>query len=173
MFDIGFSELIVIGIVALLVLGPERLPKVARTTGHLLGRLQRYVSDVKSDISREMQLEELKKLQEEARKSAMAFESSVRSEVAGLESSLQSASSAVADLENTLKTQSDAGAALQDASAQLDRQLADADALAGPPTAGEPQAPADGADTAHAGAAAALPGPDGGMQPSDLKIAKS
>lgn len=97
MFDIGFSELMVIGIVALLVLGPERLPKVARTTGHLLGRLQRYVADVKSDINREMQLEELKKLQEEARKSAMAFESSVRSEVAsvegGLSSSLQPAGS--------------------------------------------------------------------------------
>ena len=60
MFDIGFSELMVIGIVALLVLGPERLPKVARTTGHLLGRLQRYVADVKSDINREMQLDELR-----------------------------------------------------------------------------------------------------------------
>ena len=109
MFDIGFSELIVIGIVALQVLGPERLPKVARTTGHLLGRLQRYVSDVKSDISREMQLDELKKLQEEARQSAMSFESSVRGEMAGIEngvtSSLQSASSAVADLENSLKAQ--------------------------------------------------------------------
>lgn len=63
MFDIGFSELFVIGVVALLVLGPERLPRVARTAGHLLGRLQRYVSDVKADISREMQLEELRKLQ--------------------------------------------------------------------------------------------------------------
>jgi sec-independent protein translocase protein TatB len=108
MFDIGFSELMVIGIVALLVLGPERLPKVARTTGHLLGRLQRYVSDVKSDINREMQLDELKKLQEEARKSAMAFEGTVRSEMAGVESglssSLQSASSAIGDLENTLRT---------------------------------------------------------------------
>lgn len=63
MFDIGFSELLIIGIIALLVLGPERLPRVARTAGHLLGRLQRYVSDVKSDISREMQLDELRKLQ--------------------------------------------------------------------------------------------------------------
>ena len=63
MFDFGFSELIVIGIVLLVVVGPERLPKVARTAGHLLGRVQRYVSDVKSDIQREMQLEELKKLQ--------------------------------------------------------------------------------------------------------------
>lgn len=111
MFDIGFSELVVIGIVALLVLGPERLPKVARTTGHLLGRLQRYVADVKSDINREMQLDELKRLQEEARKSAMEFESTVRSEVAGIESgvasSLRSASSAVADLESSFKASAD------------------------------------------------------------------
>ena len=120
MFDIGFSELMVIGIVALLVLGPERLPKVARTTGHLLGRLQRYVSDVKSDINREMQLDELKKLQEEARKSAMAFEGTVRSEMAGVESglssSLQSASSAIGDLENTLKSTPPASASLTAAS---------------------------------------------------------
>ena len=61
MFDIGFSELAAIGVVALIVIGPERLPKVARTAGHLLGRLQRYVSTVKADISREMELDELKK----------------------------------------------------------------------------------------------------------------
>ena len=60
MFDIGFSELVLIGLVALIVIGPERLPRVARTAGHLLGRLQRYVSDVKADINREIQLEELK-----------------------------------------------------------------------------------------------------------------
>ena len=63
MFDFGFSELILIGVVMLVVVGPERLPKVARTAGLLLGRVQRYVSDVKSDIQREMQLEELKALQ--------------------------------------------------------------------------------------------------------------
>jgi sec-independent protein translocase protein TatB len=135
MFDIGFSELMVIGIVALLVLGPERLPKVARTTGHLLGRLQRYVSDVKSDINREMQLDELKKLQEEARKSAMEFETTVRSEVAGIEggvsSSLQSASSAVAELENSMKS----SVAPDVRAAELDRQLAEADTHAEP----EPQ----------------------------------
>ena len=148
MFDIGFSELIVIGIVALLVLGPERLPKVARTTGHLLGRLQRYVSDVKSDISREMQLDELKKLQEEARQSAMSFESSVRGEMAGIEngvtSSLQSASSAVADLENSLKAQPQDATPVpndaHDAAAELlDRQLAEAETHAGPaPFADQP-----------------------------------
>ena len=62
MFDIGFSELLVIAIVALIVIGPERLPKVARTLGHLFGRMQRYVNDVKADITREMELEELRKL---------------------------------------------------------------------------------------------------------------
>ena len=59
MFDIGFSELLVIAVVALIVIGPERLPKVARTLGHLFGRMQRYVNDVKADISREMELDEL------------------------------------------------------------------------------------------------------------------
>ncbi len=80
MFDIGFSELMVIGIVALLVIGPERLPKVARTLGHLLGRAQRYVNDVKSDINREMQLDELKKLQSQVADSARSLENSVRKE---------------------------------------------------------------------------------------------
>lgn len=80
MFDIGFSELLVIGIVALVVIGPERLPKVARTLGHLLGRAQRYVNDVKADINREMQLDELKKLQSQVAESARSLESSVRQE---------------------------------------------------------------------------------------------
>ena len=86
MFDFGFSELMVIGVVLLIVVGPERLPKVPRTAGHLLGRVQRYVSDVKSDIQREMQLEELKKLQEQVRHQAQELESSVRSGVANVES---------------------------------------------------------------------------------------
>jgi sec-independent protein translocase protein TatB len=86
MFDFGFSELMVIGVVLLIVVGPERLPKVARTAGHLLGRVQRYVSDVKSDIQREMQLEELKKLQEQVKHQAQELESSVRSGMASVES---------------------------------------------------------------------------------------
>ena len=73
MFDVGFSELIVIAIVALVVIGPERLPKVARTAGLLLGRLQRYVNDVKADINREMQLDELKTLRSELQESARNF----------------------------------------------------------------------------------------------------
>jgi sec-independent protein translocase protein TatB len=81
MFDIGFSEMVLIAIVALVVIGPERLPKVARTAGHLLGRLQRYVTNVKSDINREMQLDELRKLQSELQESARSVEQSLTSEM--------------------------------------------------------------------------------------------
>lgn len=77
MFDIGFTELVVVGIVALIVIGPEKLPKTARTLGHLFGRLQRYISDVKADISREMELEELRKLQQQVRSAARDIETSV------------------------------------------------------------------------------------------------
>jgi sec-independent protein translocase protein TatB len=77
MFDIGFSELLVIAVVALIVIGPERLPKVARTLGHLFGRMQRYVNDVKADISREMELGELKKMQSSMEDAARSFQSSV------------------------------------------------------------------------------------------------
>lgn len=91
MFDIGFSELMVIAVVALIVIGPERLPKVARTVGILLGRLQRYAADVKADISREMQLEELKKLQQEMADRIASAESSVRQELHEVESSVGNA----------------------------------------------------------------------------------
>lgn len=104
MFDVGFSELVVIAIVALVVIGPERLPKVARTAGLMLGRLQRYVNDVKADISREMQVDELKKIQSELQDSVRSLEHSVRSEVESIEQSVgqtvASAQAAVRDLES-------------------------------------------------------------------------
>lgn len=78
MFDIGFTELLVIGVVALIVIGPERLPKVARTAGHLYGRMQRYVSTVRSDISREIQLDEIKR-------AGQGFKESVESAASGIE----------------------------------------------------------------------------------------
>jgi len=89
MFDIGFSEMLVIAVVALIVIGPERLPKVARTLGHLFGRMQRYVNDVKADISREMELEELRKLQTTIQDAAQSFEKSVNKEVSTAESEFQ------------------------------------------------------------------------------------
>jgi sec-independent protein translocase protein TatB len=88
MFDIGFSELLVIGIVALIVIGPQRLPQVARTLGHLFGRMQRYVNDVKADIAREMEMAELKKLQTTIEDAAGAFHGSVSKEMNEAESEL-------------------------------------------------------------------------------------
>ena len=86
MFDFSFGELAVIGTVALVVLGPERLPKVARTVGEWVGKAQRYVSQVKSDINREMELAELKKLQEEARQAAQSVKSSLNEVSSGIAS---------------------------------------------------------------------------------------
>ena len=98
MFDIGFSELLVIGLVALVVIGPERLPRVARTLGHLAGRLQRYVADVKSDISREMELEDLRKMRDSMQQAASSFETSVKSELNKTETDLnKSVEALVAD----------------------------------------------------------------------------
>jgi sec-independent protein translocase protein TatB len=89
MFDIGFTEIVVIAVVALIVIGPERLPKTARTLGHLFGRLQRYVNDVKSDISREMELEELRKLQQEMKSAASDLESSMTAAARDVESGMR------------------------------------------------------------------------------------
>lgn len=86
MFDIGFSEMIIIGVIALIVLGPEKLPRVARTVGHLLGRMQRYVNDVKADINREVELDELRKLQKEMQSTAQSIEQTVKGEMSAVES---------------------------------------------------------------------------------------
>lgn len=81
MFDIGFSEMMVIAVLALIVIGPERLPRVARTLGHLAGRLQRYVADVKADINREVELDELRKMRDSMQQAASDFQSTVNDEV--------------------------------------------------------------------------------------------
>jgi len=91
MFDIGFSELLVIGVVALVVIGPEKLPRMARTIGHLAGRLQRYVSDVKADINREVELDELRKMRDSMQEAASGFETSVNSEMQKTETELNAA----------------------------------------------------------------------------------
>ena len=88
MFDVSFTELMVIGVIALIVIGPERLPKVARTVGHLLGRAQRYVSDVKSDIQREIELDELRKFKSEMDEAADSMQSSLRDTESSLRSGL-------------------------------------------------------------------------------------
>lgn len=103
MFDIGFTELMIIGVVALVVIGPERLPGVARTVGHLLGRFQRYVGDVKSDIQREMQLDELRKIQRDIEQQARNLETSVTKEMGAVSSAVSAPlESLQQDVEQTL-----------------------------------------------------------------------
>ena len=88
MFDIGISEIAVIAVVALVVIGPERLPKVARTIGTLLGRAQRYVNDVKAEVNREMELDELKKLQTQMQDAAHGLQEQVSTTGAEMQSAV-------------------------------------------------------------------------------------
>ena len=117
MFDIGFSEIVVIGVVALIVIGPERLPKVARTLGHMFGRLQRYVNEVKADINREMELDELRKLQSEVKSAARDIEQSVQTAVNQAEAGVRSVESQLnaAEAANAPHETADAGAAASSA----------------------------------------------------------
>lgn len=91
MFDIGFTELLVIGVVALVVIGPERLPRVARTVGHLMGRMQRYVADVKADIDREIELDELRKMRDTVQQTAGDIQSSIEKELHDTERTINAA----------------------------------------------------------------------------------
>ena len=95
MFDIGFSEMVVCAVVALVVIGPERLPRVARTLGVLFGRLQRYVATVKADINREIDMADLGKVKTEFESAARSFESDFKSQAADVEREVRDAQSAI------------------------------------------------------------------------------
>ncbi len=88
MIDFGFDKIALIGAVALIVIGPEKLPKVARTVGHLFGKAQRYVSDVKAEVNRSIELEELKKMKTEFEQAARDVSQSVEKEVKGASEAL-------------------------------------------------------------------------------------
>lgn len=88
MFDVSFSELLVIAVVALLVIGPEKLPKVARTIGALTGRMQRYVGQVKEEVNREFRFEELQKLQQEIKQSVESAKSNIQQQAATIENAI-------------------------------------------------------------------------------------
>src|ERR1035438_8762579 len=90
MIDLGFDKLALIGAVALIVIGPEKLPRVARTVGTLLGKAQRYVADVKAEVSRSIELEDLKKMKTEFEDAARNVEKSVSSELQQTASDLSS-----------------------------------------------------------------------------------
>ena len=140
MFDIGFSELIVIALVALIVIGPERLPRVARTLGALLGRAQRYVNDVKADIQREVDLDELRNIKSTFQDAAKSVEQSVTQagqelKAAG-ESLNQSITGAADDKTEAATTEQLAAAEIPAETAQLDLGLEPAP---GPGTAAAPK----------------------------------
>ena len=89
MIDFGFDKLALIGAVALIVIGPEKLPRVARTVGALLGKAQRYVADVKAEVNRSIELEELQKMKKQFETAASDIQSSVQREVGDVNSALQ------------------------------------------------------------------------------------
>jgi len=90
MIDFGFDKIALIGAVALIVIGPEKLPRVARTVGHMLGKAQRYVADVKAEVNRSIELEELQKMKSQFETAARDVEQSVRTEVNAATSEMQS-----------------------------------------------------------------------------------
>ncbi len=98
MFDFSFSELMVIMVVALVAIGPERLPKVARTMGNLWGRARRYVNGVKADIERDMAIEEYRRLQQRVQGEASAVEQSVKQAALTADQQVQQINEAVAKL---------------------------------------------------------------------------
>ncbi|MEO8060241.1 MAG: Sec-independent protein translocase protein TatB [Burkholderiales bacterium] len=91
MIDFGFDKIALIGAVALIVIGPEKLPRVARTVGHFVGKAQRYVADVKAEVSRSIELEELKKMKTEFEDAARNVEQTVSNEIHQTTSSLENA----------------------------------------------------------------------------------
>lgn len=91
MIDLGLSKLALIGVVALVVVGPERLPKVARMAGTLFGRAQRYINEVKSEVSREIELEELRKVHKDMQEAASNVEQSIAKNMSEIESEVHTA----------------------------------------------------------------------------------
>jgi sec-independent protein translocase protein TatB len=91
MIDLGLEKMMVIGAVALVVIGPEKLPRVARTVGALIGKAQRYVADVKAEVNRSIELDELKKMKQEVESAARDVESSIHSGVRDIERGLNEA----------------------------------------------------------------------------------
>ncbi len=98
MIDLGISKMALIGAVALIVIGPEKLPKVARTVGTLLGKAQRYVSDVKAEVSRAMEMEELKKMRETVEGAARDVENTIQTQASDFEKSWSDATDAALPL---------------------------------------------------------------------------
>jgi sec-independent protein translocase protein TatB len=136
-FDIAFSEVVLIAVVALIVIGPERLPKVARTLGHMFGRLQRYVAEVKADINREIELDELRKLQSQVQSAAHDFERSVTQAAHEVQAGVRSVEAQLNAAADATTTTTEGSAT----SAQADAGTATVPASAAPPAAAGDEEP--------------------------------
>ncbi|MDR4653087.1 MAG: Sec-independent protein translocase protein TatB [Nitrosomonas sp.] len=101
MFDISFFEIMIISMVALIVIGPERLPQVARTLGHLMGRCRQFVYNIKTDIHNELRMEELKNMHNSMQETVQSIESAVREEINEIKSVTQSDADSRADATDT------------------------------------------------------------------------
>jgi len=110
MLDLGLTKMALIGVVALVVLGPERLPRVARTAGALFGRAQRYINDVKAEVTREIELDELRRMKTEFETAASNVETAVQENLRKHETELNDAWNS-----GTSMSPSIAGGAIEDA----------------------------------------------------------
>ncbi len=104
MFDISFAELMMVAVVALLVVGPDKLPQVARTVGAFVGRLQRYVAQVKEEVNRDARFEELRKLQQEIKQGADQVKSTMMAGASEVKAEAAVEKSVKAGIKSTLKT---------------------------------------------------------------------
>ena len=107
MIDLGLSKLALIGAVALVVIGPEKLPRVARTVGALLGKAQRYVADVKAEVNRSMELDELKKMKSTVEGAAQEVQNSIQTTTSDFEKEWSTATSGLdsaTDLSSSLES---------------------------------------------------------------------
>jgi len=138
MFDVGFSEMIVIAVVALIVIGPEKLPRVARTVGALIGRMQRYVNDVKADINREIELDELKKMHTSVKEAAQSIHETVKDTISSFESHGNELNAAVSGEASAGQVAAPEGAApaMTDAELTATIQAAGSQAMIDSPAAG-------------------------------------
>lgn len=105
MFDISFFEIMIISVIGLIVIGPERLPQVARTLGHLMGRCRQFVYSVKTDIHNELRMEELKEIQNTAQEAVNSIEDTMRQEINDIKSTAQLGGSDSADSTNSAETE--------------------------------------------------------------------
>jgi len=153
MFDIGFSEIVVIGVVALLVFGPEDLPKVARIAGRMLGNFRRYVDQVKSELDQEIQASELKQLGQDIKDSAQTLQSSFSEQMHAVEAEWQASSKEVAGVAQEVTAPAQALSdvaheAASPASVVVEKPVAEPVAPAAPVVAKEAPAPAEASQPA-------------------------